>query len=47
MAAERYDAVDETIGEAPMASGGGGRRCNDVLGEVAPVCWETVSVKRT
>ena len=45
MAAERYDAVDETVGEAPTASGG--RRCDDVLGEVAPVSWETTSVKRT
>ena len=45
MAAKRYDAVDETVGEAPMASGG--RRCDDVLGEVAPVSWETASVKRT
>ena len=44
MAAERYYAVDETIGEAPTASG---RRCDDVLGEVAPVSWETASVKRT
>ena len=47
MAAERYDAVDETVGEALTASGGGGRRCDDVLGEVAPVSWETASVKRT
>ena len=46
MAAERYDAVDETVGEAPTASGGEGR-CDDVLGEVAPVRWETASVKRT
>ena len=45
MAAERYDAVDETVGEAPTASGG--RRCDDVLSEVAPVSWETASVKRT
>ena len=45
MAAERYDVVDETVGEAPTASGG--RRCDDVLGEVAPVSWETASVKRT
>ena len=45
MAAERYDAVDETVGEAPAASGG--RRHDDVLGEVAPVSWETTSVKRT
>ena len=78
---ERYNALDETIGEAPTASRGGGatmcwprtdaaldwqrsttmrwtrplvkpqrrrgRRCDDVLGEVAPVSWETASVKRT
>ena len=44
MAAERYDAVDETVGEAPTASGGGG---DDVLGEVAPVSGETAAVKRT
>ena len=45
MAVERYDAVDETISEAPTASGG--RRCDDVLSEVAPVSWETMSVKHT
>ena len=45
MAAERYDAVDETIGEAPNSLEG--RRCEDVLGEVAPVSWEMASVKRT
>ena len=44
MAAERYEAVDETVGEAPTASGG---RCDNVLGEVALVWWETASVKRT
>ena len=44
MAAERYNAMDETVGEAP---GLGGRRCDDVLGEVAPVRWEMASVKRT
>ena len=46
MAAERYDAVHETVGAAPAASGGG-RRGDDVLGEVATVSWETTSVKRT
>ena len=45
MVAERYDAVDETVGEATTASGG--QRCDDVLGEVAPMSWETASMLRT
>ena len=44
MAAERYDAVDKTVGEAQRPRGW---RYDDVLSEVAPVRWETASVKRT
>ena len=54
MAAERYDVVDETAGEAPTALGGGGAmmcsvKCpsevGDDIGEAHLMRWKSVSVR--